>query len=232
MNSEKEFSKLIEVAYEDLLCEYIAKIESSPDIVISDVENNAIIKFLNSLYMQHTEVDQTENVIVNKKGKKVLKVLLVVAIILLIMACTAFAIRPIRNYIIQRFNDYSEIVFSSTGEDDYLNEIYMYIPDGYYLDVRNKTRNNINTIYTDGKRTISILSTESDNAKFLIDTEEAAENDILIGRYTGYYSETPKGIVLVWSTGKYSHLITTDKDDNLTIETVIKIAESRQKKIF
>lgn len=180
------------------------------------------------------KADNTENSVSlrgkkKKAGKKHI-ISIIAAVLVILVSALAAASAPIRNYILNVYDDYSEFIFNSFkgNEDDYLYAEYSYIPEGYEVASTSKTRLSQKIIYQNDCYQIVIKSVVNSDSALGIDTENAETGEREVGNYGGYYSITESSIILVWSTGKYNHIITADLNgDIITLDEVVKIAESR-----
>ncbi|MBR4767134.1 MAG: DUF4367 domain-containing protein [Clostridia bacterium] len=178
------------------------------------------------------KADNTENSVSlrgkkKKAGKK--HIIAIIAAVLVILVSTfAAASAPIRNYILNVYDDYSEFIFNSFkgNEDDYLYAEYSYIPEGYSLASNVKTEMGQSITYKN-KNNQLLIQSHINSGSHRIDTENAETGEMEVGNYGGYYSITESSIILVWSTGKYNHIIIADLNvDIITLDEVVKIAES------
>ena len=167
------------------------------------------------------------------KKKKVSKkhiIAIIAAVLVILVSALAAASAPIRNYILNVYDDYSEFIFNTENKKDYLFAEYTYIPEGYKkTDERRykKAQSQITLFFNDEKH-IKISTNGNKGTSACIDTENAETGEIKVGEYDGYYSITDDSVMLIWSTGKYNHLLTAARNgDIITLEEVVKIAESR-----
>lgn len=211
-----------EMLYKDMFADF----ESQPFIDIPEGQREKVHKLI---YGEET----TRNVNTRKKtsSKKIKTVLLIAAILIILFGVTATAFNPLRDFIIRIYRECTEIVFEVTNKDDYPFAEYTYIPKGYEKvnDIKFQLAKSQSILYRKDESIIKIYSTKTKHSSTFIDTENAETGEILVNEITGYYSITETSVILVWSTGKYSHYMIADKDSDLiSIETLIKIAQSRR----
>ena len=227
MNNELIFTLACTEAKRQLLNEYITKLDCMPDVSIpkgSNFRNKRIIE----TYLKKST--KQSNGKVNKR--KYIKTVIIAAILLILMTTTAFSIKVITEYIAdgyEDFDDFSKKVLLIINGYDYLDETYS-MPEGYKMEETIKNNDgSITTVYSDGANIITIDSTKTRQEKYWATTGASVKNEVMIGNLTGYYTETGDTIILIWSTGRYSHKITANKGGNLTKEALIEIARSRAK---
>ena len=214
-----------EMLYEDMLAEF----EAQPSIKIPKGQKERIH---NLIYDK--EIRQNDNTKIKEKkmsSRRIKTVFLIAAILIILFGITATAFNPLRDFIIKIYKECTEIVFDVTNKDDYPFAEYTYIPKGYVKvnDIKFQSAKAQSILYQKDKNIIKIYSTKNKHSSTFIDTENTETGDILVNGISGYYSITETSIILVWSTGKYSHYMIADKDGELiSIETLIKIAQSRR----
>lgn len=201
---------------------FFARMDALPDVLIPADKDERLRNFIRNYEI-------TPAVKTNRNGmQRGLKALLIAAILLFVLALTAFAFEPVRNFVYKVYTDCTEFVFHSVkgNEDDYLYAEYSYIPEGYSLVSNVKTEQSQIIIYKYGMNQILIQSGDNSGSLLGIDTENAEYGDIQINNYNGYYSITDRCLILVWSTGKHNHVIWADKCDMITFDDVVHIAQS------
>ena len=180
------------------------------------------------------KTDNTENSVSlpgkkKKAGKKHI-IAIIAAVLVLLVSALAAASAPIRNYILNVYDDCSEFIFNTENKKDYLFAEYTYIPEGYKKtdEMRYKKAQSQITLFFNDEKHIKISTNENKGTSTYIDTENAETGEIKVGEYDGYYSITDDSVMLIWSTGKYNHLLTAARNkDIITLDEVVKIAESR-----
>lgn len=213
-----------EMLYKDMLEEF----EKHPSIVIPEGQRERIYKLIYG--EEPKEKDNTQIIEKNTSLRKIKIAILIAAILIILFGITATAFTPLRDFILKIYKECTEIVFDVTGKDDYLFAEYTYIPEGYVKvkDIQIKEAKSQIILYISGKNRIKIKTLTNKHSSTFIDTENAETGEVLVNGTIGYYSITETSYILVWSTGKYSHCMTADKDYELiSIETLVKIAQSR-----
>ncbi len=201
---------------------FFERIDSLPDVLIPTDKDERLRDFIRNYEMKSAGKK-------NRKGMtRGIKALLIAAIILMAAAFTAFAFEPVRNFVFKVYTDCTEFVFSSAkgNEDDYLYADFLYIPDGYKLVSNTKTKTQHRIVYMNGVNMLIIKSDESSGSVLGIDTENAVHGELEINGCVGYYSINQSSIIIVWSTGKYYHIIIADQCDEIGFEDVVQIAQS------
>ena len=196
---------------------YFEKVDSEPDCVIKKSVDENIISFLSALNFKTTA---NGSIKLSAKPKKIVKITLIAAIIVIFLAISVIAVSPLREFIINVYDDCTEFVFNTISGDDYLYAEYNFIPESYKLFSDEKTKTGQRIIYKSGEKQIVIDSDVNEGSKVVIDTENAECGEIPIDEFTGYYSITSSSIILVWSTGENNHMITAEINSNISLETV------------
>ena len=214
-----------EMCYKDLLEQF----ETHPAIIIPECQYERIRKLIYSQAIVQT--DKSKNKEKKTNSKKIKTALLIAALLIILLSVSATAFNPLRDFFTKIYKDCTEIVFNITNKSDYLFAEYTYIPDGYKKveDNRIKSTKSQIIIYLNGRKKIHLSTLKNGHSSTFIDTENAETGNVMVGKYDGYYSITKTSIILVWSTGKYNHCLTADLNgDVITLETLVRIAQSRQ----
>ena len=213
-----------EMLYEDMLAEF----EAQPSIKIPKGQKERIH---NLIYDKG--IRQNDNTPIKEKkmsSRRIKTVFLIAATLIILFGITATAFNPLRDFIIKIYRECTEIVFDVTNKDDYLFAEYTYIPEGYVKvkDIKLQSAKNQSILYKKGKSIIKISTMKNKHTSRFIDTENTQTGEVLINGVSGYYSITGTSIMLVWSTGKYSHCLTATMNDSINFKDVVKIAQSRK----
>ncbi len=218
MNNEAILKAACIAADEELSAGLLALVNSMPDISVSEAERE---KILSVLIPGSTKKKKTH--------KKALRVLLAAAIILLLTALTVFAVKPLRNFVVEMFKDESRIIFSQSEGRSSLYPHYDYIPEGYVLTDIKKGKTSQWLEYKCGIYGLNIKSLPNDNSVALFDSENAETGEIKVGDTVGYYSITNDTLFLMWSVGNYNYRISADRNDKLIgLDELVKIAQSQK----
>lgn len=218
MNNEQILKAAFSLADEELSREWLLKAESLPDVFISEADRKRILAALN----------RSGNTM-KKSTKRALKVLLAAAIILLIMTVTVFAYKPSRNFVVTKFYDASEIIFTQTSGKGSLYPEYEYIPEGYIQTKTEKDKSGILSEYKCGSAGLYIISSKSKNSVIFFDSEDGETGETEIGEAIGYYSITDRNVILMWPKGKYCYAIIADRTARINdIDVLVKIAQSQK----
>ncbi|MBR3619940.1 MAG: DUF4367 domain-containing protein [Clostridia bacterium] len=215
-----------EMIYEELLKKFDDK-----SVIIPKGQFERIQKIIYGQPVNLSCGDDTK--IKDKKAtsKRIKTALLIAALLIILLSVSATAFSPLRDFFTKIYKDCTEFVFNITNKNDYLFAEYTYIPEGYkkVKDIRVKAACSQTLLYTNEKKQIKILTIKNLNSSTVIDTENTETGNIMIDGSNGYYSITKTSIILVWSTGKYHHCLTADfNGENVNLETLVKIAQSRQ----
>ena len=194
--------------------------------LIRKFEKRVLDNNLNTEEVNHEEHTGHE---LYRLSSKTIKVMLVAAILMILFTITAIAIEPIRDFFVRVYNEYTQVVFNNTGGDDYLYSKYTYIPEGYVFDDYGKSRISQWYVYKDSEEKFINISTQKNNESIhSLNTEEIKITELTISGHQALYYENAGMRTLAWSTGQYNHFIDCKiEDESLTIEELIKIAESR-----
>ncbi len=213
-----------EMIYKDMLAEF----EAQPFIMIPEGQPERIHKLI---YGEDTEPKANTRIKEKKtSSRKIKTILLIAAMLIILFGVTATAFNPIRDFIIKIYRECTEIVFDVTSKDDYLFAEYSYIPEGYIKvkDERVKVVSAQSIVYSNGKSIIKISTLKNTDSTTIIDTENAKTGEVMINGNKGYYSITKTSIMLVWSTGKFNHCLTATLNDKISLDAIVKIAQSRR----
>ena len=204
------------------------EIASESNINIPAEADRHTIKYIRKLEKKYLR--SNSNVSNSFNSKRGLKDLIIAAILIVLLSVSAFSFSPLKVFFYNIYNNCTEFVFSTfkSDKEDFLYAVYSYVPDGYLVTNNLKTKLGQEITYRNGSKRINIVTNISKYSSVFIDTENANTGTTKINGYEGYYSITERSIILVWSSGRYNHCITADLDNDLiTLDTVIKIAESR-----
>ena len=206
--------------------DFFERVDEEPDTTIPEGQFERIL----SLIHQQPICEDINLKTLEKRTvfSKRVKAVLVAAIVILLLAVTAMAITPFRNFIIKVYKNCTAIVFNLENKNDYLYANYEDIPEGYELKSDLHSDYSQLITYTNGYFDISINTLLNEKSMTTLDTENSEINEIMIGDLQGYYSLTETNINLIWSTGKYNHCIFAELNDEITIDLLVKIAQSRQ----
>ncbi len=159
----------------------------------------------------------------HKFTRKTARAILIAAIIMAIATVTLAATVG-RDFIVQKFSDYSTYnVVDSSGVKD-VEDIHIgYIPEGFKLSHKESTNKDYFIVYSSENKWINIYKMRIDS-DITFDTEYKNSEELLINSFKGIYYEDHKlefaGIV--WNNGTYNYNI----EGNLSKNELIKIAES------
>lgn len=224
--SDKVLSEACILAEEMYWDDFFKRFASFPPVEIPEGQHEKILKLIygNSIDNKGKTESDTRRI-----TSKRIKAVIIAAAIIVLLAITAFAIEPVRNFIINIYSDCTEIVFNSNDKNDYLYAEYTFIPKGYILVDSIQGKNSQSLIYSNEGKRILIDSLGNKTSKSVIDTEDSDSGEISFGDETGYYSITDTSIILIWSSGKYNHCIIADLNDNyISLEALVKVAQSRK----
>lgn len=212
-------------AKEQLNDELIKKLDKTSAPYLSEKVETEIRCFLMELCK---DLSKNKPTVSTKRpyNTKTIKILLASAIIAIIFGIVSIAFTPVRNFWIRVYEDCSVITFGNSKDDGYMYAEYNYIPPGYEM-IKNETNKSGQwTIFQYGKYEIVITSGKVKNSAALIDTENADTKEIQIKNSKGFLSDTNRSYIFLWSTGKYYHCISAHHSDKISVDDVIKIAES------
>lgn len=149
---------------------------------------------------------------------------LVAAAVILALTVTAFAIPATRNYIIEKFDKYSTIIFSSDGKSENIGTLEVgYIPEGFELAVTETLEFSMSKYYVNNNKYFINIQKNPSSAEIGFDTEICKYEEIVINDKTYvYYISSNKVLGLIWNNDGYTYKITT----NLDFDETIKIAEN------
>lgn len=148
---------------------------------------------------------------------------LVAAAVIFALAVTAFAIPATRDFIIEKFDKYSTVIFSSNEKADSIGTLELgYIPEGFELTENIPSDKMIYRVYTNDADWL-VIEKSIENFEIAFDTEEYEYNEIVINSQTYvYYQMSDEVLGLIWKSDGYTYKITT----NLDLDETIKISEN------
>ena len=113
---------------------------------------------------------------------------------------------------------------------DSLKESYPYIPQGYTLEKEEHDSKHNYYLYIDENQNELVISTMKNGTVVSVNSEGVGVQIVDIQGQIGLLTERDNGLILVWSTGKYTHRIVADvtKTANISREDVLRIAGSRE----
>ncbi len=221
-------------AEEMALGEFISALSDLPEVTLKKKDHKRIRKFLKILdsgYVKDTAFNLQSTTKIYTV-RRTLKSALVAAIILALLIVTGVAVKPIRNFFTEVTSDGTFFKFGvSNDNNDYLYASYSYIPEGYTL-VSDKNMEQMQiTEYKNNNMVIYINSAaNSKGSNLFVNSENAIETgEVMVGGSVGYYCINEEDTTIVWATGKYHYLIMADNCNEITVETLVKIALSREK---
>ncbi len=224
--SDKVLREACILAEEMYWDDFFKHFASFPPVEIPEGQHERILKLIYGHLIDNRKKSEADT---RRITSKRIKAVIIAAAIIVLLAITAFAIEPVRDFIINIYSDCTEIVFNSNDKNDYLYAEYTFIPKGYILVDSIQGKNSQSLIYSNEGKRILIDSLGNKSSKSVIDTEDSDSGEISFGDETGYYSITDTSIILIWSSGKYNHCIIADLNDNyISLETLVKVAQSRK----
>lgn len=149
---------------------------------------------------------------------------LIAAAVILALTVTAFAIPATRNYIIEKFDKYSTVIFSSDGKSESIGTLEPgYIPEGFELAEEKSLDVLIYISYANNKNDYFIIKKCFDRSIISFDTEENDCYEIIVNDNTYIcYIPNEKYVGIIWDDSDCTYYIET----NLTLEEAVKIAEN------
>jgi len=147
---------------------------------------------------------------------------LIIAAIILSLAVTALAAPVTRNYIIKQFKTYSAYITSEKYDGKIDNDLILeYVPNGYKLFYKYKSKNTISLEYTKNTNYFHINKSSIYN-QIYFDTEDYNYEKF---EYDGieyiYYKSTNEKANILWTNKKYTYRI----GGNLSKEEILNIAK-------
>ena len=149
--------------------------------------------------------------------------IILIAAILLAIATVTLAATVGREFIVQKFSDFStySVINNSDVEKVYDIEIG-YMPEGFELEKNYITDNYKACGYSNDTKWINIYKTKIDS-KIEFDTEYKNKDSVIINGYDGvYYSDASDFNGIVWNNGYFIYRI----QGNISKDELIKIAEN------
>lgn len=156
--------------------------------------------------------------------RKVKRALLVAAIVILLLLAAVFATAIIQRQM-QTDNGFVEIVFPKSAGKDRLDASFGEIPDGFELVEKNKEKAICRYVFQHGKDRLVIISRKGSSA-VVFDMDSLLPEKTNVNGHPAYYCISDDAINLAWSTGRITRRIFVDLSSGLTIEDLVKIAQS------
>lgn len=149
---------------------------------------------------------------------------LVAAAVILALTVTAFAIPATRNYIIEKFDKYSTVIFSSDGKSENIGTLEPgYIPEGFELSKEKSLSKLVNKVYVNNTNDFVSIKKCFESSIISFDTEENDYEEIIINdRKYIYYCDSNGNTGLIWADEKYTYSVNT----SISFDETIKIAEN------
>lgn len=207
----------------------INEIDKQPDHIFSKEFKKKKSQILKKYSSYNTE---TGKIKARGLSSKTARIILIAAVIASLLVASAVAYAPFRKFIVSEFTQGTEIVFYSTNGKDYLNETYSYIPSGYTLKEREKSKHICSHVYQNENDDMIMIQTAPNETAITINTEDVGYEKVDINGSVGFFVERDNSFILTWSTSKYNHIINASNSGTSGInrDEIIKIAQSRTKK--
>ena len=164
-----------------------------------------------------------------RPGRRFLILAAAILLTLMLLGGT-IASEPVRYYILTHF-DGTDIIFKNEYVEDSLNERYNYIPSGFALMKEEHNSMGNYWSYRDAYGNRLDIDTTKNGSTMFINTEGVGYEEVEIQGHSGFYVERPGDCrMLVWSTGKYHHIVSTDltETSHVTREDMFRIANERE----
>ena len=149
---------------------------------------------------------------------------ILIAAILLALATAVLAATVGREFIIEKFSDFSTYNVVDTSNVKGVDGIEIgYIPQGFECDTTEETDYSVLCIYENNNEWISVYKAKIDS-KIEFDTEYNNKEEVKINGVEGvYYKDDSMGCSgIVWNDGNYIYQL----ESNISKEELIKIAEN------
>ena len=172
----------------------------------------------------------------SKHAGSILKIFLIAAVLIVLFSVTVIAIAPIRegikNFVINRNSNSSEIVFSIDNSNyGTLYRNYSWMPDCYELyEKKNDKFGEFITYKDEYGHSICCMSEKNNgNEGIFINTEGVETEEININGVIGIYFENRGMRSVLWSQGNFNYYIDAESSF-VSKEELLKIAENRKNK--
>lgn len=171
----------------------------------------------------------------SKAGKKLVLALGIMIVLVALLTVSVVAFNPFKKFFeIFNIHDYtkgSEISYSETYYNNaYLHGTYSFLPENYHLKEERFGKNYHEQYFESNEGKIIHASTLlAEDTISVLNTEKSNPEEVRVGEDKGLYLKTKEDFqILQWVTGRYVNSIDTD-DDNIRLDTLRKMAESRTK---
>ena len=223
-NEISSFAEACKEADDQILETLIETIDAQPAEALKGKEKKQMHSFLKS-------IEKNSMPVVHHGFSRLAKVAIAAIIILSMIFVIAMASDSFRDYIIKSYYNGTELIFNGTSDNDYPHASYDCHLKGYQLVENKKSKYSQYIVYSneDGAQ-INIL-TDLNGAVIGLDTEHGDLQKVSVNGKDAFGIELEDVIVLTWSSGKYTTYITaeTNEKSGISIDDLIKIAESRKK---
>ncbi|MBQ4572008.1 MAG: DUF4367 domain-containing protein [Clostridia bacterium] len=154
---------------------------------------------------------------------KAIKVMLVAAVLFALLL-TAFVIPSSREFMLDKFDEYSTYKLTENNKNSVAGEIKVgYVPEGYDLTEKLKSNKQILNIYNSYNGKVITILKYSSIIKVEFDTENFISEEKIIDGVKYVYCKGNEDVNnLIWTTNDYIYRIS----GTLTLEELLKIAKT------
>ena len=149
---------------------------------------------------------------------------ILIAAIILALATVVFASTVGREYIVQKFGNYSTYDIVDASDALSVENIKIgYLPEGFELEYKDTSNTYIDYNYKQGNSWVNVYKSKI-SFKLTLETEHKNSEKTMINEFEGIYYENPnlKYLGLIWNNGQYTYTV----EGNLSKEELVRIAES------
>ena len=223
-NEISSFAEVCKEADDQMIETLIETIDAQPTETLKGKEKKQMHSFLKSL-------EKNPIPVVHHGFSRLAKVAIAAIIILSMIFVTAMASDSFRDYIIKSYYNGTELIFNGTSEDDYIHASYDCHLKGYRLVENKNSKHSQHVVYSNEDGAIIEIETDRNGAVVGLDTEHGDLQKVDVNGNDAFAIELEEAVVLTWSSGRYTTCITadTDEENRVTIDDLIRIAESRKK---
>ena len=149
---------------------------------------------------------------------------MMVAAVLCALLLTAFVIPSSREFILEKFDEYTAFQLTEDNKNSVNGEINVgYIPEGYEFESQGEAGKNLFVRYQNSNGRFFTIIKSSSSAKAVINTEFYDSEELLIDSVNYFYCKESLGVdILIWTKNDYVYRI----DGALSKEELIKIAQN------
>lgn len=222
MVTEQQLKLALSAVYDQRLDAEIAALEAGETPTIPARQEQKLLKMLAKLDRQYQNGTLLRRQSVS--GRRLRRALLIAALLILLLLAAVFASAVIQRQM-QIDGGFVEVMFPKTAGRDRLDASFGEIPAGFELVEKNKENTICRYVFQRGDNRLVIISRKGSSV-VVFDMDGLTPQTIDINGQTADLCFSDSVINLAWSTGGITRNILVDRASGVTVEELIKIAQS------